>query len=255
MLVNIKKNHLPVDYKKNVDKTLLDLREAFKRVKDEGKTKVEWVLYNLVSLLSTSDMSDIRAVSSQLKLITSVIMKLPKNVAVDTASLSVKAVEKIREAVSQCEFQKASFSIALWYNGLIERLPLQQKTVTKKEMADELKKRGDLLMKNPRDMKGIYQFFVVYSNRRLHGDKGVEKMPFIVKYLQQVFKEVSYDGGYLFTLKSYDNFSKNFGETCKILGEAVEVDETEKVFDIILKLFGYTEKLKEELYENKASIC
>ncbi|MCD6236691.1 MAG: hypothetical protein DRN01_04390 [Thermoplasmata archaeon] len=248
------KKHIRIlegDEKKRVEQNLLDLENGFRMM---DKTKLVLTAYQVTSFCSESEVDNLRAVSSQLKLVASIIAHLPADSIINLSFKSTEALKEIKKAVLKNEFQIASFSIALWYRDIIELLPLQQRTVTRWQVAKELKKRGSLLIKNPKDMKGIYQLFINYSNKKLQGDNMIEEVPFIIKYLQQIFKEVSYDGGYLFTPESYDRFSESFGKACKRVGESIEADEREKVFDVILRLFRYTEELKEELCGDKASI-
>ncbi|HHH79635.1 MAG TPA: hypothetical protein ENL13_01890 [Thermoplasmatales archaeon] len=257
---NVDKKQLPElsdSERKHVADYFIDLEKSFEGLSNvEGKTRLELKIYRFTSFCSAFEIKRMKALSSQFKLVASVIQHLNVDTVVGLSSLSAEMMRKIRKSVLQNNFRKAFFLIALWYRDLIETLPLQQKMVTKQEVAEELKRRGGTLTENPSDMKGIYQLFINYGNKRLCGVKEeIGEMSFVIKYFQQVFKEVSYDGGYLFTPKSYNCFSRSFGELCRSLGEVVERGGREKVFDVVFRLFSYVEELKEELYGSETSTC
>ena len=190
---------------------------------------------------------------SQIKLVLSLISNLPKDKYNEASKISISYLPKIIENLKDDNYSNVFSDISLWYNSIIEIISIDEKEIDLKTIAIDFKNKGRNAVRYPKKVKELNQLFTEYGNIRFKENSEMLKIPFLMKYLQQIFKEVSYDGGVLFNEESYDSFTKNFSKTCENIGIYILESDYEKIFNTIAKLYDYTFDLKEVLYENKFS--
>lgn len=236
----------------------INLRDKEKLIKTLNflKNKIQDflpALYQTITDFESIKNRQAQFITSQIKLVINLLCHLPKNKYDISSKISASYLQKIIENIENNNYFTVSSEIPLWYNSIIEIIPMDEKDIDIKQIAMDFKNKGNNAVQNPKQVKDLNQLFVDYSNYRFKDNSELSKIPFIIKYLQQIFKEVSYDGGVLFNEESYDSFTINFGKTCENIGIALLDCDTDKVFKIIVKLYDYTFDLKEVLHENKIS--
>jgi len=211
------------------------------------------VFNELIQVFMSSEDIHIRFLGSQLKIIAQIFYNLPNDISKEILTTSIVIIKKLKEDINDESIINASSSIALWYNSFINLIPLKEKNIDIKQILMDFKRVGKKVIENPKQVKELNQLFVEYSNKKLKTNSEISIFPFIVKYLQQIFKEVSYDGGILFNEKTYDEFTINFGKTCINIGENYQYSNPNDIIEEIIKLYIYSCDLRKVLYENKIS--
>ena len=221
---------------------------------DNGENCLSEFFYILEDLIDTCFLSKcvyIRLIGSQLAIIAQVLYHMPYKKLFNSLLISKKFIYILKEKLLKNSMVDSYYNISTWFNRLIQDLPLEEIYITRMQISDGFKRKGSLIKNEPKKVGELYQLFVLYSNKKLKSESGLQEMPFLLKYIQQIFKEISYDEGHLFDEASYDNFSVIFGKICFLIGEAIEENNKEKIFSIITSLYGYSENLRGDLYKDK----
>jgi len=241
--------------KENLVKALNNLKDKTEKISNgkEKESRFSSALYQIISDFELFKDSKVLFIISQLKLVIQLLYHLPKNKYKIASKYSTLYLQKIIENIENNNYFTISSDIANWYNSIIKLINMKKNNIDINQIAIEIKDKGNLVVQNPKQVKEFYQLFIKYNNCRFGTDTELSKIAFIIKYLQQIFKEVSYDGGVLFNEESYDSFTVNFGKTCVMIGENFLKSNTDEVFRTIGKFYNYTNDLLEVLNENKIS--
>ncbi|MEF8879501.1 MAG: hypothetical protein V5A64_03810 [Candidatus Thermoplasmatota archaeon] len=236
----------------NIDKSV----RKIKKIREEDKKNLEFFIPTFEVLINTYLLSKnvcAESLGSQLKILAQIFYHFPNSKLNKILNFSIKILNEMRREINEEKIIDVSSSIASWYNLVLTLLPLEEKNVDIRRISMDFKKRGELVIKNPKQVKELYQLFVDYSNFRFQLNSKIYMVPFTVKYLQQVFKEISYDGGILFDERTYDEFIVQFGRICMNVGENFLNSNEDDVFKTIIKLYVYSNDLMRVLNENKIS--